>query len=119
GNRSRRDGGRRSRPRKSWRVIDISCRSSKPDLDAPDGYAHQTVQRQLDLEGFSHSSREKPREYCEGIREFKYTARRMPIIIEHPKRKMKACQVIRNAHPRGEVKRDERFRKQTRRPHLH
>jgi hypothetical protein len=32
----------------------------KPDLDAPYGYVHQTVQRHLDLEGFSHSSREKP-----------------------------------------------------------
>ena len=32
----------------------------KPDLDAPYGYAHQTVQRQLDLEGFLRSSRENP-----------------------------------------------------------
>src|SRR2546430_211335 len=89
--RSRRDGGRRSRPRKSWRVIGVSCRSSRPDLDAPDGYAHQTVQRQLDLEGFSHSSREKPCEYCEGSREFKYTRRKTSTIIEHLKIKMKAC----------------------------
>src|SRR5687767_15489369 len=59
--RSCRDGGRRSRPLKSWRFIGISWCSTKPDLDAPNGYVHQTVQRwRVYLEGFSFSSREMP-----------------------------------------------------------
>ena len=60
GNRSRRDGGRRSRPRKSWRFIGVSCRSSNRTSTPPHGNVYPTVRQRLDLEGFSRSSREKP-----------------------------------------------------------
>src|SRR5688572_4556657 len=58
--RSCRDGGRRSRPLKSWRFIGISSLLYKPDLDAPNGYVHQTVRRNVYVEGLTFSSREKP-----------------------------------------------------------
>src|SRR5262245_14098494 len=58
--RSCRDGGRRSRPLKSWRFIGISSLLYRPDLDAPNGHVHQTVQRHVYLEGLTFSSREKP-----------------------------------------------------------
>jgi hypothetical protein len=53
-----------------------------PDLDAPNGYVHQTgQQRRVDLESFSQSSRENADEYCELQRELQYTRPELQRII--------------------------------------
>src|SRR6185436_2335875 len=57
--RSRRDGGRRSRPLKSWRFIGVSCCSTDRTSTPP---MVTSIKRPstLDLEGFYFSSSEKP-----------------------------------------------------------
>src|SRR5260221_467084 len=86
----------------------------KPDLDAPYGYVHQTVQqRRLELEGFSHSSRENAGEYCESSRELKYTRCELHRIIEQDQIKTKFDEVFTGEPPGGEVRKDENLRKQT------
>jgi hypothetical protein len=59
----------------------------KPDLDAPYGYVHQTVQRDVDLEGFSRSSREKPVNTVEERASSNIRAVYSPALLNTTKRK--------------------------------
>ena len=99
GNRSRRDGGRRSRPRKSWRFIGVSCRSSSRTSTPPHGNAHQTVQRRLDLEGFSRSSREMPVNTVKAAANSNIEASKHPALLNMTKEKPKFDQVSPTALP--------------------
>src|SRR3954469_7136687 len=83
---ARRDGGRRSRPRKSWRFIGVSwrssCRTSTPPYGTPSNNPAQ-----LDLEGFSRSSREKPVNTVEDAANSNIGVLKLRILLDSPKRK--------------------------------
>ena len=116
--RSCRDGGRRSRPLKSWRFIGVSSLLYKPDLDAPNGYVHQTVQRNVYLEGLCFFVKRKAVEYCEQRLKSKYTTVIPHGIIEQLKKKNEVLLDIRRAHAGRKTKasRSKRLRLHSRKP---